>query len=107
MTINCVICDKPITAREPIVPTTMGRYAHIVCADGQAKRAYFRRKRAALLHAILVIGIIAGAWEIGGQGWAFGAGVFGMATHVCLQTIWWRHMMLWLRLWWMMHRWRH
>src|SRR3712207_1698325 len=87
----CALCDQPIVAGEPTVPTTTGGFVHVTCADRDAKQAAKSRQRQVLLHGIgmVVVGTLL-LWLAGPVWWATLLIMAGCVLHVRLHQLWWQ-----------------
>jgi hypothetical protein len=91
VSIRCAICARIITATSELwTPTSDGAVVHVVCADRQARFAYWLRAIRAAISAIVVIGMLllaqrSGVWE---PRLVFGTAALA-ALHVLLNYHWW------------------
>jgi len=87
---RCAICGRAIQAHESRVPVATNGIVHVICADGEAAQAWVWRRRAALIHGLLMIFVITTLWHM--YGVTIGvllATVFWIAFHAIIHSRWW------------------
>jgi hypothetical protein len=87
---RCAICGRAIQAHESRVSMAMDGVAHVICADGEAARAWVWRRRVALIHGLFIVFVIAMLWHL--YGVTIGiliATAFWIAFHAIIHRRWW------------------
>jgi hypothetical protein len=90
---TCAICGHPIQPRELHVPTRSGGVVHVACANELAARAQERRRRWALAHGGVFVGIVVAVGCITGiTPWLLAFTVVGLVLHMLLHRQWWYYL---------------
>jgi hypothetical protein len=91
--VACAICGHTIQPRDRRVPTVTGGVVHIACADQLAAWAQARRRRWALIHGGIFVGIVVAIGRIAGiTAWLLAFTVVGLVLHMLLHRQWWYYL---------------
>ena len=96
---RCAICGQLVQPGDAHVPTTDGGVVHAVCADREARTAWARRRRWALLHALVVVILCAPLPWTGAQYWLLMLLGTGAITHPLLHRRAWYYLVRDLGAW--------
>lgn len=100
----CAICGHLVHPGEASVATREGTRVHVACADREAAAAWARRRRWALLHALVVIIGVAALLVIGTKPWLLILIATGVLAHPPIHRRWWHYITRDIRTW-LSHRW--
>jgi hypothetical protein len=90
---SCVLCDQQLKPSDRILRTTGydGEGAvHLTCAEQRAAEGTARRRRLALAHGIIFIGVMLAMWVVLKTTlWLLVLAIAGIILHVVLHRRWW------------------
>src|SRR5262249_5438144 len=95
----CAICGQDVHPGEASVATTEGATVHVTCADREARVAWLRRRRWAVMHALAGAGAVGGLPWVSPKPWLLALIGIGVITHPLIHRRVWHSLVHAVRTW--------